>query len=102
MILGPDKSKLSKRHGATSVTEYKDRGFLKESILNYLALLGWSPKGEQEMMSFDDLCNQFTLDRVHKAGAVFDIQKLMWMNGQYIRQYSDEQLYDLVVPYIFL
>ena len=84
MILGPDKSKLSKRHGATSVTEYKDRGFLKESILNYLALLGWSPKGEQEMMSFDDLCNQFTLDRVHKAGAVFDIQKLMWMNGQAI------------------
>ena len=86
MILGPDKSKLSKRHGATSITHYRDRGFVKDAFMNYLALLGWSPKDEQEILKEDELINQFNLDRVHKSGAVFDIQKLLWMNGQYMKK----------------
>ncbi|MDC0036890.1 glutamate--tRNA ligase [bacterium] len=92
MILGPDKSKLSKRHGATAVTQYRDRGFLKEAFFNYLALLGWSPKDETELLSSAEIVNQFGLERVHKSGAVFDIQKLLWMNGQYLRQLSVSQL----------
>ena len=86
MILGPDKSKLSKRHGATAVTDYRDRGFLKEAFMNYLALLGWSPVGEEEFFSAEALCEAFDLSRVNNSGAVFDIKKLKWMNGQYIRR----------------
>mgnify|MGYP001182614581 FL=1 len=100
MILGPDKSKLSKRHGATAITEYRDRGFLSEAFLNYLALLGWSPTGEQEILSPDELIKQFSLDRVHKSGAVFDVQKLTWMNGQYLRKLSVDVLYSLVMRYV--
>ena len=80
MILGPDRSKLSKRHGATSVTDYRDQGFLKEAFLNYLSLLGWSPTDEQEILSIDEIISQFSFDRVSKAGAIFDIKKLIWMN----------------------
>jgi nondiscriminating glutamyl-tRNA synthetase len=100
MILGPDKSKLSKRHGATAITHYRDRGFMKNSFMNYLALLGWSPKDEKELLSSDELIKQFSLDRVHKSGAVFDIQKLLWMNGQYIRRYQDKALFDNVFSFI--
>ncbi len=100
MILGPDKSKLSKRHGATAITHYRDRGFMKQAFMNYLALLGWSPKDEKELLSSDELITQFSLDRVHKSGAVFDIQKLLWMNGQYIRTYQDKELLDNVFSFI--
>ena len=100
MILGPDKSKLSKRHGATAVTDYRDQGFLPEALLNYLALLGWSPKDEQELLSKDAIISQFGMDRVNKSNAVFDIQKLTWMNGQYIRQLSKDALYERTMPYI--
>ena len=100
MILGPDKSKLSKRHGATAVTDYKDQGFLAEAVFNYLALLGWSPKGEQELLSKDEIVKQFDLSRVNKSNAVFDIKKLTWMNGQYIRQLNKNDLYHCVLPYI--
>ena len=100
MILGPDKSKLSKRHGATAVTDYQKQGFLKEAILNYLSLLGWSPVGEHELMPIEQICNEFSLDRVSRSNAVFDIQKLTWMNGQYIRQKDAKTLYELVQPFL--
>ena len=86
MILGPDGKKLSKRHGATSVEEYRDRGFLPDAMVNFLALLGWSLDGETTIMSRDVICENFSLDRVTKKDAVFDEKKLSWMNGQYIQK----------------
>ncbi|RAP37217.1 glutamate--tRNA ligase [Candidatus Marinamargulisbacteria bacterium SCGC AAA071-K20] len=100
MILGTDRSKLSKRHGATSVTEYRDQGFLKEAFINYLSLLGWSPNDEQEIFSLDEIISQFGLDRVSKSGAIFDIKKLTWMNGQYIRKCSPEDLFERAWPFV--
>jgi nondiscriminating glutamyl-tRNA synthetase len=100
MILGPDRSKLSKRHGATSVTEYRDQGFLKDAFINYLSLLGWSPEGEQEIFTVEEIISQFSLDRVSKSGAIFDVKKLTWMNGQYIRKYTPEALFELAWPFV--
>ena len=91
LILAPDKSKLSKRHGAVSVTEYRDQGFIPEALINYLALLGWNPGGEREIFSFDELAKEFSLDRVHKGGAVFDIEKLKWFNHEHLKRLSDEE-----------
>ncbi len=91
LILAPDKSKLSKRHGAVSVTEYRDQGFIPEALINYLALIGWNPGGEREVFTFDELAKEFTLDRVHKGGAVFDIEKLKWFNHEHLRMLSDEE-----------
>ncbi|MDW8192148.1 MAG: glutamate--tRNA ligase [Synergistota bacterium] len=99
MILGPDKSKLSKRHGATSVAEYKNLGFLPDAFFNYLALLGWSPGFDQEIFSREELINLFSLERVIKRGAVFDIKKLEWMNAQYIKSTPGEKLLELVLPF---
>lgn len=99
MILGPDKSKLSKRHGATSVAEYRNLGFLPDAFFNYLALLGWSPGFDQEIFSREELIELFSLERVIKRGAVFDMKKLEWMNAQYIKKTPGEKLYDLVVPF---
>ncbi len=100
MILGPDKSKLSKRHGATNVIDYREQGYLSEALFNYLSLLGWSPDGEQELLSRDEIKTQFRLDRVSKSNAVFDITKLKWMNGQYIRQLEAQDLYNACLPHI--
>lgn len=100
MILGPDKAKLSKRHGATSVTSYRDEGYLPEAFFNFLTLLGWSPESEEEFFSKDQLVEQFGLERVSKSNAVFDSTKLTWMNGQYLRDYSPEAFDELVSPYI--
>ena len=85
MILGADGKKLSKRHGATSVEEYKAQGFLPDTMVNFLALLGWSLDGETTVISRDVLCEKFSLDRITKKDAVFDETKLEWMNGQYIK-----------------
>lgn len=85
MILGPDGKKLSKRHGATSVEEYKDAGYLSECMVNFLALLGWSLDGESTLIPRDVLCREFSLERTTKKDAIFDEQKLNWMNGQYIQ-----------------
>ncbi len=90
MILGSDKSKLSKRHGAASITEYKDAGFIKEAILNYLAFLGWNPGTEQEIFSLDELIKEFSLDKVQKSGAVFNIEKLKWYNKEYLKNEDQE------------
>jgi glutamyl-tRNA synthetase len=85
MILGRDRHKLSKRHGATSVDEFRDRGFLPEALVNYLALLGWSDPDGREILSFDDMAQAFSLDRVSKSAAVYDEEKMTWMNAQHMR-----------------
>ncbi len=94
MILGPDKSKLSKRHGATSVVEYRDRGFLAEAMLNFLALLGWALDDKTEIMGRDELVEHFSIERISKTAAIFNQDKLQWMNGVYIRQLVEKQGYE--------
>lgn len=98
MILGPDKKRLSKRHGATAVGEYKDAGFLPEAVTNYLALLSWSPGDDREILSQADLVEAFSIDKVSKNASVFDEAKLEWMNGQYIYALSDKDLLERVLP----
>ncbi|MGA1845701.1 glutamate--tRNA ligase [Deferribacter abyssi] len=100
MILGPDHSKLSKRHGDTSVNQFREKGYLPEALFNYLALLSWSHPEEKEILSKDELIEAFSLDRVSKSAAVFDFEKLKWMNGIYIRNKSKEELTKLCVPYL--
>ncbi len=100
LILGPDKKRLSKRHGAASVMEYRDRGILPEAMRNFLALLGWSPGDDREVMTLDELIEAFTLERIHTAGAVFDETKLLWMNARYIAELSPEELWRRISPYL--
>ena len=85
MMLGPDKRKLSKRHGAVSVEEFRDRGYLPETMRNYLALVGWSFDDHTTVMTTEELIERFTLDRITKSPAVFDFQKLEWLNGEHLR-----------------
>jgi len=98
MIHGPDGKKLSKRHGATAVGDYQHLGILPEAMRNFLALLGWSPGGDREIMSKEDLRNLFALEGILKKPAVFDTTKLEWMNGQYLTAKTPEELYALVQP----
>ena len=100
MILGSDRAKLSKRHGATSLMEYRDDGFLPEALINFMALLGWSLDGETEVMTADTIRDNFTLERVGKPAAIFDLDKLQWMNGVYIRQTNDDDLADRILPFL--
>jgi len=100
MILGPDHSRLSKRHGATSVTQYRDEGYLPEALVNYLALLGWAYDGTQQLFSRDELVEKFALDKVSKNPAVFDQAKLTWMNGVYIKDAPLPRLTELALPYL--
>lgn len=100
LILGKDRSKMSKRHGSTWVEQYRDEGYLPEAIVNFLALLGWSPEDEEEIFSIEELCNRFSLERVAKNPAVFDIDKLNWMNGCYIRKSPLEDITKLAAPYL--
>jgi glutamyl-tRNA synthetase len=97
MIMGPDNKRLSKRHGATSVTAYRDRGYLPEALVNYLTRLGWS-HGDQEIFSMDELVEKFTLDNVGKSAAVFNPEKLEWLNSWYIRNKPPEEIAGLVIP----
>jgi len=96
LILGEDRSKLSKRHGATSVDQFRSEGFLPDAMLNYLALLGWNDGTEQEVFSRAELIKKFSLNRVVKSPSVFDMAKLRWVNGQHLRALSDEELVPLV------
>jgi glutamyl-tRNA synthetase len=96
MILGSDKTKLSKRHGATAVTEYIDLGYLPESLVNYLARLGWS-HGDQEIFSRQELIEKFSLENVGKAPSVFNPEKLLWLNHHYIQQADPGRLAELVL-----
>lgn len=92
MILGEDGSRLSKRHGATSVTEYRDKGYLPQALVNFLALLGWSPGNDQEIITLTEMIEKFSLKRAVKTSAQFNNTKLDWMNGQYIKSIPVEQL----------
>jgi len=96
LILGSDRTKLSKRHGATSVSAFADEGYLPEAMLNYLTLLGWSSPDGVEIFSRDYAIANFSLDRVNSAPAVFDVQKLEWLNGQYVHAMSVAELAPLV------
>ncbi|RMG48502.1 MAG: glutamate--tRNA ligase [Acidobacteria bacterium] len=98
LILGPDRKRLSKRHAATSVLAYRDEGILPEAMVNFLALLGWSPGGDRELMSLEEMIQAFSLDAVGRSGAVFDREKLLWMNGQYIARAAPERLLELLAP----
>ena len=100
LILGADKKRLSKRHGATSVTEYQRQGYLAEAMVNFLALLGWSPGEDRELMSAPELIERFSLEAISGGNAVFDTEKLDWMNGQYIARMSVEELARTVEPFL--
>jgi glutamyl-tRNA synthetase len=100
LILGKDKAKISKRHGAVSVMEYKEQGFLCEAFVNFLALLGWSPKDDREILSTDQMIELFTLEGVNPSNPIFDQEKLEWMSGEYIRATDSEKLLDVVVPFL--
>ena len=99
MILGPDKVKLSKRHGATSVLEYQEAGYLPEALVNYLVRLGWS-YGDQEVFTVPEMIEKFTLDRINKAPAAFDPEKLLWLNSHYLKHADVKRVADLVVPFL--
>ncbi len=96
LILGPDRTRLSKRHGATAVTTYRDQGYLPTPFCNFLALLGWSPKTEVETLSTDELIHQFSLRGVNKSNAVFDLEKLSWFNSRYLRNAPAARLLPLI------
>lgn len=98
LILGKDRTKMSKRHGSTSVEQYKKNGYLPEGLLNFLVLLGWSPTDEQEIFTLDELIDKFSIEHCAKSPAVFEPEKLNWINAHHIRNLSDEALYDLAMP----
>ena len=100
LILGSDRQKLSKRHGATSVNQYMEEGYLPEALLNFLVLLGWSSPNDKEIMSLDEMVSAFGLERINKSPSVFDSVKLNWMNGEYIKNYPLSKLTDLAMPFI--
>ena len=87
-IVGPDKQKLSKRHGAKSALDYRDEGYIKEALINFMAFLGWNPGGDKEILSLDEMIQLFDLKDVNTASPIFDVKKLEWMNGVYIRNLS--------------
>jgi glutamyl-tRNA synthetase len=99
-VFGSDGRKLSKRHGAVSVDEFRAAGYLPEALLNFLALLGWAPDGETTIMSRDELVERFTLERVGASPAIFDYAKLDWMNGVYLRALSEDEYADRLVTYL--
>lgn len=100
MILGPDRAKLSKRHGATNINEYQKEGYLPDAMVNFLALLGWSLDDRTELLSRQELVKQFSLERVGKTPAIFNKEKLEWMNGVYLRRLSPEQFVHHAMPFL--
>ncbi|OGU58722.1 MAG: glutamate--tRNA ligase [Ignavibacteria bacterium GWF2_33_9] len=100
LLLNKDKSKLSKRQGDVAVEDYVAKGFFKDAFINFIALLGWNPTGDREIYSFDELIEFFNLEKVNKAGAVFDLEKLTWVNAQYLRTKSMDELADYIIPYL--
>lgn len=99
LILGPDKAKLSKRCGAVSISEYKEMGYLPEALLNFMVFLGWHPGSEREIFSLEELTREFSTEKMNKSNAIFDIEKLNWFNGQYIRQMDLDELTKKCLPY---
>lgn len=100
LILAKDRSKLSKRKGALPLTEYRDMGYVKEAVINYLAMLGWNPGTDKELFALDDLVSEFSLEKVQKSGAIFDEEKLKWFNKQYINKMSLEDFKKVSLPFI--
>ncbi|MFW6175000.1 MAG: glutamate--tRNA ligase [Chloroflexota bacterium] len=98
ILLGPDRTKLSKRHGATGLLDYRDMGYLPEAMFNFLALLGWSPRDDTEVMSRDEIVRRFRPEDLNASPSIFDVEKLDWMNGVYLRQMDHEGLTDLLMP----
>jgi glutamyl-tRNA synthetase len=100
LLLNSDKSKLSKRQGDVAVEDYRAKGYLKEAIVNFIAFLGWNPGDEREIFFLDQLIQEFSLERVGKSGAVFNVDKLNWLNQQHIKIKSNEELARLIKPHI--
>jgi glutamyl-tRNA synthetase len=100
MILGSDHTKLSKRHGATSVIEYQQQGYLPQAMVNFLSLLGWSLDDKTELFTQEELVRYFSLERLSKTAAIFNIGKLNWMNGVYLRRLSTEEFVQRSIPFL--
>jgi glutamyl-tRNA synthetase len=100
LILNADRTKMSKRKSQTAIDDYKAQGFIKEALVNYLALLGWSTGTEEEILSLDELVERFDVRNVHKGGAVFDRERLEWLNGQWIRRLQPDDLIDRLRPFV--
>jgi len=98
LILGPDKTKLSKRHGAVNLLDYRDQGFLSEGMRNFLAIIGWSAGAEQEILDIEELIAKFTLEGVSKSPGVFDLEKAVWLNGEYLKAIDAEELTGILLP----
>jgi len=100
LVLGPDHSPLSKRHGATSVQEFRERGYLPEALANYLALIGWSPGHDEELLPLDEMARRFRIEDVGHSAGVFDVEKLAWVNRHYLKIASPDRLVRLSLPYL--
>ncbi len=100
LLLNPDRTKLSKRQGDVAVEDYRAKGFLPQALINFVALLGWNKGDDQEIFSLEELVKYFSLERVNKAGAVFDVHKLEWMNGHYIRSISEEEYLNMGMEWL--
>jgi glutamyl-tRNA synthetase len=100
LILNPDRSKMSKRKSQTAIADYRAQGYLPEAMVNFLALLGWSTGTEEEILTLDEIAGRFDLEHVHKGGAVFDKDRLEWLNGQWIRKLSPEDLIERLGPFL--
>ncbi len=100
LLLNPDRTKLSKRQGDVAVEDYRAQGYLPQAMINFVALLGWNPSGDREKYSKDELAREFRLEKVNKAGAVFNREKLDWLNGEYMKEMPDEELTEVVIPFL--
>jgi len=100
LILGPDRAKLAKRHGDVAVSDYRDQGYLPDAVVNFIALLGWSPGDDREILSREDLIREFSLEGIGRSGAVLDVEKLRWMNGVYLRQMPRDAYVDAARPFL--
>lgn len=99
-VLGQDKKKLSKRNADVSVADFVAKGYLKDALINYIALVGWTPESNQEILSHDELIEQFSVERVSKSGGIFDVKKLDWVNSHYIKELSNEEIAGYIKPYL--
>ena len=99
LLLNPDRTKLSKRQGDVAVEDYKNKGYLPEALINFVVLLGWNPGSEKELFTLEELIKEFSLEKVNKSGAVFNIEKLNWMNKQYIKNFSNDELIARAEPF---
>lgn len=100
LTMGTDRTLLSKRHGAVSISEYRRLGYLPEALINYMALLGWSPREKREKFNIEDAVKKFDVKDINKSASIFDLQKLDWLGGQYLREANIDRLTDLAIPYL--